>query len=319
MQYLKEKTREIAWLYWELMKTILPIVIITQVLIEIGLLEWASPYFEPLMQTFGLPPELAFAWLTGIFAGIWGGLVVLFAVVSPAELTIGQVSIFSSLLLFAHALPVEQRIIQRAGPGFWITFFLRLFGGMIYAWLVVLIISGIEIYDQKISPLWIPEAQENGWIGFFYTTAETFFWMLIVLIGLVLLLDGLKASGILDRLQRMILPIFKPAGLKEEASSLVSIGILLGITFGGGLLIREAKSGTISDRQIFLACVFMGFAHSLIEDTLVVMAVGADVYIVLVGRLIFAILATGLIALLIKSISQETFGRYLFHAKLKPV
>ena len=313
--YIKEKTAEVSWLYWELVKTILPIVILTQILIELGFIKWAAPFFEPLMQIFGLPPELAFAWLTGVFAGIWAGIVVLFAVISPAELTIAEVSIYSSLLLFAHALPIEQRIIQRAGPGFWVTTAFRFFGGILYAWLVHHSINGVEAFNQPISPLWLPEAQDSGWIGFLIVTAETFFWMLIILAGLVILLDALKQSGILDFLQRLLLPIFKPAGLKKETSSLVSVGLLLGITFGGGLLIREARSGTVSNRQIFLACTFMGFAHSLIEDTLLVMAIGADVSIVLVGRVIFAIVATGLIALLLKSVSERTFSRYLFNTQ----
>lgn len=40
----------------------------------------------------------------------------------------------------------------------------------------------------------------------------------------------------------------------------------------------------------------MGFAHSLIEDTLIVLSIGADIYAVLLWRVVFATVATAVIA-----------------------
>jgi len=56
----------------------------------------------------------------------------------------------------------------------------------------------------------------------------------------------------------------------------------------------------------------MGFAHSIIEDTLIVMALGADVSGVLVGRLVFAVLATAAVGAVIRSMSDESFARWAF-------
>lgn len=50
---------------------------------------------------------------------------------------------------------------------------------------------------------------------------------------------------------------------------------------------------------MFIACVFMGFAHSLIEDTLIVLSIGANVWAVLLGRVVFATVATAVIARLL--------------------
>jgi hypothetical protein len=105
----------------------------------------------------------------------------------------------------------------------------------------------------------------------------------------------------------ILAPCLRLAGVRNEAVQFTTVGLFLGISYGAGLLIREARTGRIAPRQIFISCVFMGFAHSVIEDTLIVMALGADAIGVLVGRLVFAIAATALIAGLVRSIPDEAF------------
>ncbi len=312
---LLKKTLETLRVYWELVRIIVPVAFATQFLVEAGVIEAISPSLAPVMGIYSLPPELAFAWLTGLLIGVWGAVVVVFTLVPPAQLSIADITVFSALLLFAHALPIEQRIIQRAGPGFIVTTVLRLAGGMIYAMILHQIFSLSGILGDPISPAWVPVTEVTGWSGFVLSTSETLVWMLVILVALAWLMDFLKWSGLMDMLKRAISPAFRYAGIHEEASEMVAIGLLLGIFYGGGLLIREAETGNIPPRQIFLSCVFMSFAHSVIEDTLVVVALGADLTSVLFGRILFAILATALVAMMLRFVSDKQFSAFAFNMR----
>jgi len=122
----------------------------------------------------------------------------------------------------------------------------------------------------------------------------------------------LKLAGIIDMLMRIIAPVLRTCGIQKEAAPLTTVGLLLGISYGAGPLVREARSGTIAPRQILLSCVFMGFAHSVVEDTILVVAIGADAVSVLIGRFLFALVATAIIAAVLKRIPDRIFNACLY-------
>ena len=306
------KTRQTLVIYWELARIIIPVTIATEILSRLGLIKAVAPALAPLMALFGLPPELGLPWLTGMLVGIWAAVPMVFVLLPLGALSAADITVFSALLLFAHALPIEQKIIQRAGPGLIITTLLRVGGGVAYAFLLHQVLAATGWLAGPMQPAWIPMAADGGWLGFFIGLGKAMAMMLAMLLALSWAMEILRLTGVMAWLMRLLAPVLRLAGIRGEAAELTSVGLFLGISYGGGLLIREARSGAVSPRQVFISCTFMGFAHSVIEDTAIVMSVGANIWGVLVGRLVFAILATALIAAILRAVPDPLFLRWGF-------
>lgn len=307
-----QKTRETLAIYWVLVRITVPIAILTELLSRMGAIEAVAPAFAPVMNLIGLPPELGLAWLTAMLVGIWGAVPLIFTLVPASSLTVADITVFSALILFAHGLPIEQKIIEKAGPGMIVTTALRVGGGLLYAFVLYHVLEAMGWLSAPVNPAWIAMSATPEWTAYFLGLGETMVWMLVILLALSLCLEILRLTGLLALMMKALSPLLRLAGIRGEAEHLTAIGLFLGISYGAGFLIREAQSGTISPRQVFLSCVFMGFAHSVIEDTLVVMSLGADVYGVLAGRLVFAIAATAGIAALLHRLSDELFFARMF-------
>ncbi|AUH34698.1 nucleoside recognition domain-containing protein [Paracoccus tegillarcae] len=310
----RQKTLDLLHVYVGLARLIIPIAIAAEALARMGVITAIAPAFDPVMSFYGLPPELGIAWLMGMLLGLWGAITLIFTLVPVSELSVADITIFSALLLFAHALPIEQAIIRRAGPGLLATTLIRVAGGMIYAAILRGISAATGWLEQPLQGTWQPMAETQGWGGYLIGLTETMAWMLVVLLLLGWLVEALQITGIMDLLGRLIDPVLRLAGIGGEARQFAVIGTLLGVAFGGGLLIREAQSGRIPPRQILAACIFMGFSHSLIEDTAIVMALGADGLAVLWGRLLFALIATALVMRVINRLPPSVFEAWLFPA-----
>ncbi|MCB1939494.1 MAG: hypothetical protein KDE64_09880, partial [Rhodocyclaceae bacterium] len=82
----------------------------------------------------------------------------------------------------------------------------------------------------------------------------------------------------------------------HEAANITIVGVMLGITLGAGLLLKDVRAGRLTRRDVFLTMGFLGLFHSAIEDTLLIALMGADLSGILWARLVFALVVIALLA-----------------------
>ena len=85
----------------------------------------------------------------------------------------------------------------------------------------------------------------------------------------------LKVTGVEAFLKRALVQVLKMFGISKKITSIIIVGMTIGLQFGGSILIKEVKSGRIDKQSLFLSVPLLKVAHTIIEDTILILAVGS--------------------------------------------
>jgi len=301
-----------------LFRIIIPLSIATRLLQQWGLVDQLGILMGPVMRLVGLPGEIGLVWATTLVTNLYAGMVVFASVAPGLDLTIAQVTVLTTMMLVAHGLPVELRIAQKAGTRFRTQALLRVGGALA---LGALLNTGYRLTDslqQTSHSLWTPPAVDPSWLGWALAETRNLLSIVVIIFSLMALLRLLKKIGIIDLLTRLLEPVLSLLGIGRQAAPLAIVGISLGLSYGGGLIIQEAQSGRLSKQDIFNALALMGLCHSLIEDSLLMMVLGGHVSGVFWGRLLFSLLVVFLLGRVIRLLPASLFERYIVRSVVAP-
>ncbi|MGR4069277.1 nucleoside recognition domain-containing protein [Billgrantia sp. C5P2] len=286
-----------AWtVYWTLLKVMVPALLIVKALEMLGMTELLGQWLAPLMAPLGLPEPLSLVWAATLLTNIYTGLVIFFEVTRDTPLTVAQVTVLGVLMAVGHSLPIEGAVARMAGVPWWLTVLLRAGGAWLLGWLLHLSYSWGGWLQHANHVVWQPSAQEATLVAWLQGQATTLATIFVVIFALMSLLRLLHWLGVERLIHKLLYPLLRLLGIGPAAANITVIGITLGLTFGAGLLLREAHSGRLTPRDIVLTLCFLGLCHSLIEDTLLIMLMGADLSGLLWARLGFALVVIAMLA-----------------------
>ncbi|MEA1914907.1 MAG: nucleoside recognition protein [Campylobacterota bacterium] len=267
---------------WIILKLVIPIYILADILYFYNTLSYVAFLVEPFTSILGLPAEASLAIISGIFLNLYAAV----AFAAPLDLTPHQWSILAVFLGICHSLVVESVIMKKIGISNTYSYSLRFLGGLFVAYLVTLMPSSwfeATLSDNVFTQVTY-DTLGNLLLGSVSSAISLSFKIILLISVLIFIMDFIKSRKFIQESAKNVSKGFS-----------ITVGIFLGITYGAGILIEEAKSGAISKADLFYIGTFLMICHAIIEDTLLFVIFGADFTMVIVIRTVAAIILSSLL------------------------
>ena len=111
----------------------------------------------------------------------------------------------------------------------------------------------------------------------------------LIITSIMIAIEFMQEYKILHRLTGLASPITRLLKLPQAGNLPLLAGTFLGISYGAAVIIDSGRSGYLDAEEIFLINLFLVICHSLVEDTIIWMALGAYIIPVQIARLIAAL------------------------------
>lgn len=273
-----------------LMKVTIPISLVIKILSDLGLISVIANFFSPVMKLIGLPGELGIVWITSMVTNIYGGLITLFNFSSTMSFSVKEITIVSTMILIAHTLFVETKILTKVGARARDVVLLRIGVALLLGFIMNLIYSGLGIFDNPVHLKFVPKSSDNSYFGFFISQGKNYISIFFLIFVLLVFMEILNRVGIINLINRILKPVLKPLGIGENAITINLISLTLGISYGAALFVDEIKKDKISKQELTNSIYLMSLSHALIEDSLLMISIGAHISGIIFIRIIFTYL-----------------------------
>lgn len=127
---------------------------------------------------------------------------------------------------------------------------------------------------------------------FLWGTFDLLWKMLVIVVPIMVILELAEGTRFFAMLTRLWTRLMGPLGFTRETAAPTLVGFLFGLAYGSGVILREVRRGTIGRRQVFLMSLFLSMVHSIVEDSLIMFAVGASLVWIVGFRILWAALIT---------------------------
>lgn len=251
-----------------------------------GLLPVIAGGFAPLFALFGMPGESALVFVTA-------GLVNIYACIGVME-TLGlgghTITILALMCLISHSLPVETAVQKKTGSSFWAIVMVRLAASLAGAFFLSLFLQP-DAQTHVVSAAGTPmvaggfAAEFKVWL----VTITILCAKILVLITLLMMLQRiLEEFGVIQWLSRLLKYPLLALGVPGEAGFLWIVANTLGLAYGAGIIIDHVERGRLSGKHADILNYHIAVSHSLLEDTLLFVAVGASAGWIIFPRIVLA-------------------------------
>ena len=299
--------QETTKIFWILFKVILPVVIVIRALELIGAIPFLAKFLEPLTSFIGIDGSLGLVWMAAILVNIYAGLAAFASLQAIFDYSVAETTILGLLILIAHSLPIEVAIAKKSRISWVFNLSFRFINAVIAGKILSLIFNKYELFDEpNKSILQVPNEVVSN-IEWCILQIQNFFLIFLIIFLIISSINILKAVGVWNFIINILKIPLSYLGMSEKVANIILIGLTLGISFGGGFLIKESKKNNISKKDILLSLSFLSLCHSIIEDTILILLIGSHIS----GILFFRFFYTVIIILLMKILLETKIQKFI--------
>jgi len=278
---LPQGTKTAFWL----LKLTIPVSFGVFLLDFFGVLNVIAGWTSPAFKLIGLSGEASIILITSFFTNIYSVI----AVMTTMGTGYREGTILAVMCLISHALIVETAIQKRTGSAPWRMVTIRLMASFIAAFGLNLILPAETIpargFLNMETKLFYPEVTK--WLTDISITTVK----IIILVNLLLILQKiLNEFGLIKWILKPFVPLLRIMGLPVNTGFLWMVAYTLGLSYGGAIMISESEEGKLNPEDADILNHHIAISHSQLEDTLLFVAMGFPVAILIFPRILLAIL-----------------------------
>jgi hypothetical protein len=288
-----------------MMKIIIPISFLTAVLAWTGWLGRLDFLLAPLMGFMGLPAMAALPIVIGGLTGIYGGI----AAMAVLPFTVAEMTLLANFLLICHNLIQEGVVQAKSGLNPAKATLFRIAAAVVTVYAMTFFIKTDPSAAAQAGALGAStqafQLMVADWgISMLNLTAKIF----LIIMTILTLLEIAKSMGWIMPIVKALSPFLRILGLSEKVGILWMTAVVFGLTYGGAVIVEEARQGHISKGELEELQLSIGINHSMVEDPFLFLTFGISAFWLWVPRLITAMAATRLLTLWVsfrqKSVNQ---------------
>lgn len=277
-----------------LLSIMIPVSLGVTLLKYAGVLEIIAVYMDPFFRLAGLPGDAAIVFITSICLNIYSAI----AVISTNPFTGRELTILAIMCLISHSYFIETPIQKKTGSSALKIVSVRFIYSFIAAALLNLLMpagSGESVTaHESVSGSTGLAALLSAWVS---NSLILIVEILILLTLLMILQRVLEEFGIIDRMSRLFAPVMKVLGLPESVTFLWIVAYTLGLAYGSAIMLEESENGRLDSGDADLLNHHIAISHSLLEDTLLFVAIGVPATWIIFPRIFLSVAEVWLLKL----------------------
>ena len=284
-EVLPSTTKTCIWL----LKITLGVSVLILFMRYFKILPWLSATLGPLFNHFGLPGEAALAYVSGYFVNMYAML----AIAGSMDLTARAITILGVMSLCSHNMITETAVQGKTGANPVRVVITRTLAGFVLAFVLNLILPlsqsdiamlGGAVGESEAAVAAVQPLFKELVVEWCYSTVSILVKMTLLIYSLAILQRILSEFGVIRWVSKFLKPLLLLFGLPARCSFLWIIANILGIAYGGAVMMEEVRAGKLSLRDIKLVNQHIGISHSNLEDLTLVASIGGIWWVMLLSR-----------------------------------